>query len=108
MTLAAIGPGFFPLIGRGIGSILLYAVLGVLLMLLGFWAIDITTPGKLNHMVREGLPNSVLVTAAGMVSMAFIVVVAIYSSSGALLEGLLASLIFGLMGIIVQVGGVRL
>ena len=44
MTLAAIGPGFFPLIGRGIGSILLYAVLGVLLMLLGFWAIDITTP----------------------------------------------------------------
>jgi len=31
MTLAAIGPGFFPLIGRGIGAILLYAVLGVLL-----------------------------------------------------------------------------
>ena len=82
MTLAAIGPGFFPLIGRGIGAILLYAVLGVLLMLLGFWAIDITTPGKLNRMVREGLPNSVLVTSAGMVSMAFIVVTAIYTSSG--------------------------
>ena len=52
-------------------------MLGVLLMLLGFWAIDITTPGKLNRMVREGLPNSVLVTSAGMVSMAFIVVTAI-------------------------------
>ena len=64
MTLAAIGPGFLPVIGRGVGAILLYAVLGVLLMLLGFWAIDITTPGKLNHMVREGLPNAVLVTAA--------------------------------------------
>ena len=108
MTLAAIGPGFLPVIGRGIGAILLYAVVGVLLMLLGFWAIDITTPGKLNRMVREGLPNSVLVTAAGMISMAFIVVTAIYTSSGSLVEGLLGALIFGLVGIIVQVAGVRL
>jgi hypothetical protein len=59
-------------------------------------------------MVRDGLPNAVLVTAAGMVSMAFIVVVAIYGSTGGLLEGLLASLIFGLVGIVAQVGGVRL
>ena len=108
MSLAAIGPGFAPVIGRGIGAILLYAVLGVLLMLLGFWAIDITTPGKLNRMVRQGLPNSVLVTAAGMISVAFIVVTAIWSSTGTLLEGLLEALIFGLVGIIAQVGGVRL
>jgi hypothetical protein len=108
MTLAAIGPGFLPVIGRGIGAILLYAVLGVLLMLLGFWAVDATTPGKLNRMAREGLPGSVLVTAAGMVSMAFIVVTAIYTSSGTLVEGLLGALIFGLAGIVVQVGGVRL
>jgi hypothetical protein len=108
MSLAAIGPGFAHVIGRGIGAILLYAVLGVLLMLLGFWAIDITTPGKLNRMVRQGLPNSVLVTAAGMISVAFIVVTAIWSSTGTLLEGLLEALIFGLVGIIAQVGGVRL
>ena len=107
-SLAAIGPGFFPVIGRGVGAILLYAVLGVLLMLVGFWAVDITTPGKLNRLVRLGLPNAVLVTAAGMVSMAFIVVTAIYSSTGTLLEGLLAALIFGLVGIFAQVGGVRL
>ncbi|WP_232661097.1 DUF350 domain-containing protein [Pseudonocardia sp. TRM90224] len=103
-----IDPSFFAVIGRGIGAILLYAVLGVLLMLLGFFAVDLTTPGKLNRMVKEGLPNAVIVTAAGMISMAFIVVTAIYSSSGALLEGVLASLIFGLVGIIAQVGGVRL
>jgi Domain of Unknown Function (DUF350) len=108
MTLAAIGPAFFPIIGRGIGAILLYAVVGVLLMLLGFWAVDITTPGKLNRMVREGLPGAVLVTAAGMVSMAFIVLTAIWSSTGTLVEGLLGALIFGLVGIVVQVGGVRL
>jgi hypothetical protein len=105
---AAISPGFFPTVGRGIGAILLYAVLGVLLMLLGFWAIDATTPGKLNRMVRQGLPNSVLVTSAGMVSMAFIIVTAIWTSTGTLLEGLLGALIYGLVGIIAQVGGVRL
>ena len=108
MSLAAIGPGFFPIIGRGVGAILLYAVLGVLLLLLGFWAIDVTTPGKLNRMVREGLPGAVLVTAAGMVSVAFIVVTAIYTSTGTLLEGVLGALIFGLVGIAAQVGGVRL
>jgi uncharacterized membrane protein YjfL (UPF0719 family) len=107
-VLAQIDASYFSVIGRGIGAILLYAVVGVLLMLLGFWAVDITTPGKLNRLVRDGLPNAVTVTAAGMFSMALIVVVAIYSSSGALLEGLLASLIFGLVGIIAQVLGVRL
>ncbi|MFC4944825.1 DUF350 domain-containing protein [Pseudonocardia sp. GCM10023141] len=108
MTLAQIDPGFFSVIGRGVGAILLYAVLGVLLLLLGFWAVDITTPGPLNKMVRQGLPNAVIITAAGMISTAFIVVVAIYSASGALLEGLLAALIFGVVGIIGQVVGARL
>ena len=108
MTLAQIGPGFGEVIGRGVGAILLYAVLGVLLMLHGFYAVDLTTPGKLNRMVRDGLPNAVLVTSAGTVSMAFIVVVAIYTSTGSLLEGMLLSLVFGLVGIVAQVGGVRL
>jgi hypothetical protein len=107
-ALLALEPGFFSTVGRGIGAILLYALIGLLLMLLGFWAIDLTTPGKLNRLVRDGMPNSVVVTAAGMVSMAFIVVTAIYSVSGALAEGLLASLIFGLVGIIAQVLAVRL
>jgi hypothetical protein len=108
VTLAQINPAFFAVVGSGIGAILLYAVVGVLLMLLGFWAVDITTPGKLNRLVRDGMPNAVVVTASGMVSMAFIVVVAIYGATGSLLEGLLASLIFGLVGIVAQVGGVRL
>lgn len=95
-------------IGTGIGAILLYAVLGVLLMLLGFYAVDLTTPGPLNKQVREGKPNAVIITAAGMVGIAFIVVVSIYSSSGALLDGLLTTLIFGVIGIIAQVLAARL
>jgi len=43
-----------------------------------------------------------------MVGIAFIVVVSIYSSSGALLDGLLTTLIFGVVGIVAQVLGARL
>ena len=106
-VILALEAGFFGVIGRGLGAIVLYALVGLVLMLLGFYAIDLTTPGKLNRMVRAGQPNAVAITAAGMVSMAFIVVVAIYGSSGRLAEGLLASLIFGLFGIVVQVFAVR-
>jgi len=105
---ATITPEFLSLIGQGVGAILLYALLGVLLLLLGFYAVDLTTPGKLYRMVQAGAPNAVIITAAGIVSMAFIVVVAIYTSSGGLVEGLLQTLIFGLVGIVAQVGGVRL
>jgi uncharacterized membrane protein YjfL (UPF0719 family) len=108
VSILALEPGFFSVVGRGLGAIVLYALVGLVLMLLGFWAVDLTTPGKLNHMVRAGHPNAVVVTSAGMVSMAFIVVTAIYASSGRLAEGLLASLIFGLFGIVVQVFAVRL
>ena len=93
---------------KGIGAILLYGVVGLLLMLVGFYAIDWTTPGKLSALVRRGLPNAVIVTASGMLSMAFIVVVAIFNSASDLTEGLITSLVYGLLGIIVQVLAVRL
>jgi uncharacterized membrane protein YjfL (UPF0719 family) len=104
----ALDPGFGAAIGRGIGAIALYAVVGLVLMVFGFYAIDWTTPGKLSTLVRTGAPNAVIVTAAGLLSMALIVVVAIYSSAGKLDEGLLSALVYGLVGIVVQVLAVRL
>ncbi len=106
-TSLALEPGFGEAILRGIGAIALYAVVGLVLMLIGFYAIDLTTPGRLNQLVTAGAPNAVAVTAAGLVSMAFIVVVAIYNAGGQLLEGLLAALIFGLVGVVGQVFAVR-
>ena len=52
--------------------------------------------------------STVVVTASGMVSMALIVVLAIYASSGKLVEGLIYSAVFGLVGIAAQVISVRL
>jgi uncharacterized membrane protein YjfL (UPF0719 family) len=93
---------------RGIGAILLYGVVGLVLMFAGFYAIDLTTPGKLSQLVARGLPNAVIVTASGLLSMAFIVVVAIFNSGADLTEGLITSLVYGVLGIIVQVVAVRL
>ena len=95
--------GYLSTLGRGAGAIFLYAVVGLMLMLVGFYAIDLTTPGPLRKMVDAGKPNAIVVSAAGMVSMALIVVLAIYSSSGRLAEGLLGSAVFGLVGIVAQV-----
>jgi len=107
-TVMALEPDFWHSIGRGVGAMWLYAAVGLVLMVIGFYAIDLTTPGPLRQMVKQGKPNAVVISAAGIVSMAFIVVTAIWSSTGTLVEGLLGALIFGLVGIAAQVGGVRL
>lgn len=104
----ALPEGYWGDLGEGIGAIALYAVVGVVLMLIGFYAIDFTTPGKLSDLVRTGRPNAVIVTASGMLSMALIIVVAILTSFGDLTAGLIGSLVFGLIGIVAQVLAVRL
>jgi uncharacterized membrane protein YjfL (UPF0719 family) len=107
-TTLALSDTFGSDLVRGIGAILLYGVIGLLLMFAGFYAIDWTTPGKLSKLVHAGLPNAVIVTASGMLAMSFIVVVAIFNSASDLTEGLITSLVYGLLGIIVQVVAVRL
>jgi len=102
-NVMALEPDFWHSIGRGVGAMWLYAAVGLVLMVIGFYAIDLTTPGPLRQMVKQGKPNAVVISAAGIVSMAFIVVLAIYSSGGRLAEGLTAAAIFGFVGIVAQV-----
>jgi uncharacterized membrane protein len=104
----ALQPAYWHELGRGVGAIILYAVVGLVLMLVGFYAIDLATPGPLRKMLDEGKPNAVIVSATGMVSMAFIVVLAIFAQSGKLLEGLISAAVFGLVGIVAQVVMMRI
>jgi Domain of Unknown Function (DUF350) len=106
-TVMALSTEFWNTIGRGIGAMWLYAAVGLVLMVIGFYAIDLTTPGPLRQMVKQGKPNAVVISAAGIVSMAFIVVLAIYSSGGKLTEGLTSTAVFGLVGIAAQVAMMR-
>ena len=71
-SLVALNQDYWSNLGRGVGAIVLYAIVGLVLMVVGFYAIDLTTPGPLRKMVNAGKPNAIIVTAAGIVSMAFI------------------------------------
>ncbi|MFC8382204.1 DUF350 domain-containing protein [Nocardia sp. NPDC056952] len=109
MTALALESGYWSALGEGVGAIILYCLIGLVLMLIGFFAIDLTTPGKLRDLVVAGKPNAIIVSAAGMISMAFIVVFAVLATggSGKLSEGLIAAIVYGLVGIIAQVISVR-
>lgn len=102
-----LAPDFFPTMLGNIGLIAIFAVIGAVLLYVGYFAIDLTTPGDLRGLVREGRPNAVVVAGSGLVSMAFIVVVAIYISFGSLLGGVLNTTVYGLVGIVAQVLAVR-
>jgi Domain of Unknown Function (DUF350) len=102
-TVVALAPAYWDALGRGVGAIALYAVVGLVLMLVGFYALDVATPGPLRNELDQGKPNAVVVAAAGMISMALIVVLAIFASSGKLLEGLISAAVFGLVGIVAEV-----
>jgi Domain of Unknown Function (DUF350) len=102
-TVVALAPAYWDALGRGVGAIALYAVVGLVLMLIGFYALDLATPGPLRKELDQGKPNAVIVAAAGIISMALIVVLAIFASSGKLLEGLISAAVFGLVGIVAEV-----
>ncbi|WP_067180256.1 DUF350 domain-containing protein [Microtetraspora niveoalba] len=94
---------FAEVLGNGALAIGAYAVLGVLLLVAGFYAVDLATPGRLSRLIREERnPNAAALAASGLVAVGLIVAASIWSSGGALREGLIATLVFGLVGIAVQ------
>ncbi|GAA0378060.1 DUF350 domain-containing protein [Acrocarpospora corrugata] len=97
---------FGEVLGNGALAITAYAILGVLLLVAGFYVIDLATPGRLSKIIREERnPNATALTASAMAAIALIVAASIFSSGGALREGLIATLVFGLIGIAVQTVG---
>ncbi|RBQ19898.1 DUF350 domain-containing protein [Spongiactinospora rosea] len=90
-------------LGRGALAILAYATLGVLLLIIGFYVIDLAIPGNLRDLIKtDRNPNATLLASSGLASIGLIVAASIFSSSGELHEGLLTTLAFGVAGIAVQ------
>lgn len=107
-STVALSPDYWSVLGHGVSAIVLYTIVGIALMVLGFYVIDWTTPGPLRVLVQAGRPNAAAVAASGVLSMAIIIVLAIYASSGDLIQGLIMTLVFGLLGIAAQAFSVRL
>jgi len=101
MTIAADSYG--TTLAHNSGAILAYAALGLLLFVAGFYVVDLATPGKLISVIRqERNPNATTLAAAAMVATGLIVTASIFASGGKLSEGLLSTLVYGVIGIFAQ------
>lgn len=87
----------------GVGGTVAYAVVGVVLMGLGYGLVDLLTPGKLGELIwRDRNPNAALVLLSGLAGVGLIVVTAILTSDDAIVRGLLSTVIYGLLGIVLM------
>lgn len=86
-----------------IGIVLSYAVSGLLLMLIGYFVVDLLTPGKLHVILWEKKSkNAAILVASDLLGVAIIVIAAIRASSDDLLLGIISTLVFGIVGIILM------
>ncbi|MBO0678772.1 DUF350 domain-containing protein [Mycolicibacterium sp. S2-37] len=108
MTTVALEGDYWSVLGHGVAAIALYAIVGLALIVLGFFVLDWTTPGPLRTLVQARRPNAAAIAASGLVSLSFVIVLAIFASSGDLLDGLIRTLVFGLLGIVAQAVSVRI
>jgi uncharacterized membrane protein YjfL (UPF0719 family) len=103
MQYLAFSEGFGTALGKGAGAIAAYTALGLVLLLIGFFAVDMTTPGRLTTIIRMNRnANATLLAVCGMAGVGLVVAASIFASGGKLLEGLIATLVWGLVGIIAQ------
>jgi uncharacterized membrane protein YjfL (UPF0719 family) len=105
MYLAAVDFGTInaDVLVQNLVSTLLYFVVGVVVLISGFAVIDALTPGKLRTQVFvERRPNAVVVTAAMDLSLTLVIVSAIVASADQLGQGLVDTLVYGLVGVALQ------
>jgi uncharacterized membrane protein YjfL (UPF0719 family) len=105
MTSAAVSFGTIDptVLLQSVVSAVLYFLVGIVVLVAGFVMVDALTPGKLRREVFvDRRPNAVVITAAMDVSLALLIVAAIRASSDQLGQGLLDTLVYGLVGVALQ------
>jgi uncharacterized membrane protein YjfL (UPF0719 family) len=105
MYLAAVDFGTIntDVLVQNVVSTLLYFLAGVVILIAGFAMVDALTPGRLRRQVfLERRPNAVVVTAATDVALTLVIVSAIVASSDKLGQGLVDTLVYGLVGVALQ------
>ncbi|MCW2903645.1 MAG: hypothetical protein JWO67_5910 [Streptosporangiaceae bacterium] len=86
------------------GAALAYGAVGVALMALGFLAVDLLTPGKLGGLIwTDRNRGAGLVLAAKLLGIGAIVTTAILTSSDGLAAGLVSTVVYAVVGILLSV-----
>jgi uncharacterized membrane protein YjfL (UPF0719 family) len=87
----------------GLATGLAYSAVGTLLMVVGFLAVDLLTPGSLRQLVwAERNRNAVIVLSSGLLGTATIVVTAILTSDDDFGRGIASTVGYGLLGLLLM------
>ncbi|MBF6354286.1 DUF350 domain-containing protein [Nocardia higoensis] len=79
---------------------LAYTGVGLALMVLGFVVVDILTPGSLRSQIWvERNRNASILVASNLLGVGVIVAMAIWTSHGAIGEGVLSAAVYGVIGL---------
>lgn len=85
------------------GIVLAYAGVGSILMLIGYFVVDLVTPGKLHELLwQERSKNAAILVGSSLLAVAIVVATAIRASADDFVLGLLTTFVFGLLGIVLQ------
>ena len=88
---------------NGAGRSVVFGLVGIGLMAVGFVMVDLLTPGKLRDLIwRDRNPNAALLLAANQLGIAVIVYTANFTSYDSFGQGLASTVIFGIIGIAIM------
>ncbi|SFS56863.1 DUF350 domain-containing protein [Saccharopolyspora flava] len=87
----------------GLFAAVAYGVIGVAMMALGYVLVDLATPGRLRDLIWvQRNPNAALLLVSGLLGVGIILTTAIMASSNDLLVGLVGTVVYGLLGLILM------
>lgn len=87
----------------GLLAAVAYGVIGVAMMALGYVLVDLATPGKLRDLIWvQRNPNAALLLVSGLLGVGIILTTAIAASADDLIAGLIGTLAYGILGLILM------
>ncbi|MBB4929543.1 uncharacterized membrane protein YjfL (UPF0719 family) [Lipingzhangella halophila] len=85
------------------GAALAYGIAGMLVMVLGYLLVDLITPGRLHRLIwEEQNRNASLIVSANTLGVAIVVVTAIFASEEGLAMGLVTTVAYGVVGVLMM------
>lgn len=86
-----------------VGIVLAYCGVGLVMLVLGFLLVDLLVPGRLRDLIwGERNYNAAVLVTTGFVAQGLIVIAAIWASAGDLGEGLITTVAYSIVGLIVS------
>jgi uncharacterized membrane protein YjfL (UPF0719 family) len=89
---------------ESVGYAVAYTGVGIVLLTLGFFALDLLTPGHLGrHIAEHRSVNAAIVLAAGFLGQGAVIFASIWTNAtSAFGEALLYTVVFGILGVLLQ------